>query len=60
MIIKNAELKKLRDASKNSREYFEQQLEKLEHKLITEDLTKEQEKNLNADIMVIKRKMKDC
>lgn len=56
----NAELKRLRDAEKTCKEYFESHLEKLEHRLITQELTKEQEKALNVEIISVRRRIKDA
>lgn len=58
--IQNNNIKALKDASKNSREYFEERLEKLELRLRTADLSKEEEKNLNNEITLAKRKVKDA
>ena len=37
-----------------------ERLEKLEHKLTTDTLSKDDEKNLNNEIMLLKRKTKDA
>ena len=50
----------MKEASKNSREYFEERVEKLELRLRTAELSKDEEKNLNNEIMVAKRKVKDA
>lgn len=31
----------------------------MEHRLITDQLSKEEERNLNSEIMIVKRKIKD-
>ena len=46
-IIQNNTIKSLKDASKNSREYFEERVESLELRLRTAELSKDEEKNLN-------------
>jgi hypothetical protein len=37
-----------------------EKLEKLEHRLTTDTLSKDDEKNLNNEIMLLKRKIKDA
>lgn len=56
----NALIKELGGKSKGSKETLGEKLRELEHRLCTAALTKDDEKNLNNEITLLKRKMKDA
>ncbi len=59
-MIQNEKIKEYRGALKGSRENFADRLEDLEHRLLTADISKDEEKNLNNEIMLLKRKLREA
>jgi hypothetical protein len=53
-------LKEFRGGLSGSRESFIEKLERLEHRLLTAAITKEEEKALNNEIMLLKRKVREA
>jgi uncharacterized coiled-coil DUF342 family protein len=58
--MQNEKLKEYRGALHGSRENFTEKLDQLEHRLLTADITKEEEKSLNNEIMLLKRKVREA
>jgi chromosome segregation ATPase len=53
-------LKEYRGSLQGSRESFAEKLDRLEHRLLTAEITKEEEKSLNNEIMLLKRKLREA
>lgn len=58
--MQNEKIKEYRAALKGSRENYSERLEELEHRLISADISKAEEKSLNDEIMLLKRKLREA